>query len=69
MKEFLKFLFSNYIHSNYNIILVTHQSLCKVILEIISKYENITPNLLNNYPLGKLCLVFDYNKWAFEKIN
>jgi bisphosphoglycerate-dependent phosphoglycerate mutase len=68
-KKFLKFLFINYIHSDYNIILVTHQSLCKVILEIINKYKNINKDLINNYSLGKLCLVFDYNNWTFTEIN
>ena len=68
LKNFLQYFFTKFIKTNYIVVLVTHQSLCKVILEIVNKYNLINKELLNNYPKGKLCLVFD-NGWCCKEIN
>ena len=68
LKIFLKYLFSTYHNTNYNIVLVTHQALCNVLIKIISKYKSINESLLTTYPKGKLCLVYD-NEWCCTEIN
>jgi|UniRef100_A0A6C0EFA6 2,3-bisphosphoglycerate-dependent phosphoglycerate mutase len=72
-------LIKKYFTTDYNILIVTHQSLCCAILEIINNKSKIlkesSPNLLNinsrlltDYPKGKLCLVFN-DGWDFKVIN
>lgn len=65
-KQFLKALISKYYNTNEVILLVTHQSLCQVILNIVKKFGQTKPeeSLFNNYPMGTLSLVFDNNKWT-----
>ena len=71
--EFLKILIRKYYSTNETILLVTHQGLCKVILNIIRKFgKKSKPDeeLCNNYPTGELSLVFDNNnEWIYEKIK
>jgi len=71
VKKFLKQIIYNYYKTNENILLVTHQGLCNVILNIISKFGNNKPNseLMNNYPIGCLSLIFENNQWNYKKIN
>jgi len=73
MKKILKNIISKYYCTDSNILLVTHQSLCRATLEIINNsntvYKNtIDLNFLDNYPLGTLSLVYD-NGWIFKQIN
>ena len=77
IKIILIHLIKKYGHTNYNILLVTHQSLCTAILQIIknSNHEystkfktDIDNHLLYNYPKGKITLIYD-NDWYFELIN
>ena len=71
VKIILKKIISTYINTDYNILLVTHQSLCKAILDIIISCNNdiiINDFIINNYPKGKLSLIF-YNEWCFKLIN
>jgi broad specificity phosphatase PhoE len=70
-KQFLKALISKYHNTNEVILLVTHQSLCQVILNIIKKFGKVydpTNTLLNDYPMGTLSLVFDNNNWTYKII-
>jgi broad specificity phosphatase PhoE len=73
VRIFLKELILQYCETDFNIVIVTHQSLCFGILKVVNKlseeYKNkIDPHLLRNYPKGKLCLVFN-NGWTFKLIN
>jgi broad specificity phosphatase PhoE len=72
VKIFLLHIIKNYKDTKYNILLVTHQSLCCAILEIINNSkiykETIDSHLINNYPKGKLALVFD-NNWTYKMLN
>jgi broad specificity phosphatase PhoE len=69
MKRILSNLIKKYHNKDTNILLVTHQSLCHAVLEIINKYnKNIDNHILHNYPKGKLCLIFD-NDWVFKLLN
>jgi hypothetical protein len=57
--------------SNDNILLVTHQVVCKVILKIVKNYGVLKPNKedLLSYPKGGLTEVFDNTYWVFKPIN
>jgi len=68
IKIILKNLIIEYANTNSNILLVTHQSLCCAVLEIINKNKSVDQQLIANYPKGKLALVFD-NGWDFKTIN
>lgn len=70
IKIVLQRIIKKYGNTNNNILLVTHQSLCSAILEIINKNTNLQldTHTIMNYPLGKLTLVFD-NYWCYKLIN
>jgi broad specificity phosphatase PhoE len=71
IKIILKNLIENYINTDYNILLVTHQSLCKAMLEIINSCNSnliIDSFIINNYPKGQITLIFN-NEWCFKLIN
>ena len=70
-KQFLKALIGKYYNTNEVILLVTHQSLCQVILNIVKKFgKTYKPDkdLFNSYPMGTLSLVFDNNEWIYKAI-
>jgi hypothetical protein len=71
-KQFLKALIDKYHKSNEVILLVTHQGLCHVILNIIKKFgkpDSQPPmDFFEKYPTGTLSLVFDNNEWMYKKI-
>jgi 2,3-bisphosphoglycerate-dependent phosphoglycerate mutase len=71
-KSFLKILITKYYYTDETILLVTHQGLCKIILNIIKKLgqkDKPSEELCNNYPTGELSLVFDSNnEWIYKKI-
>jgi broad specificity phosphatase PhoE len=72
VKKFLKHLINENYRTDKNILLVTHQGICKVILKILNKFCEsclLTPEALNNYPLGSLSLIFDRDNWIYKKIN
>lgn len=70
VKEFLRTLFVEYSKTDYNIVIVTHQSVCNSILGLVNKHSNrfkgkLSEKILNNFEKGKLCLIFD-NDWTYE---
>jgi broad specificity phosphatase PhoE len=70
-KQFLKALITKYYNTDQVILLVTHQSLCQVILNIVNKFGKSSKpeeTLLNEYPMGTLSLVFDNNEWIYSII-
>jgi broad specificity phosphatase PhoE len=72
-KRVLKDIISKYFETDYNIILVTHQSICRTILKIVNskstEFKNkIDESIINNYKTGKLCKVFD-GGWTYQPIN
>jgi 2,3-bisphosphoglycerate-dependent phosphoglycerate mutase len=78
INKILKHLICKYKHTETNILLVTHQSLCISGLEKLIKSSNINieiknklkcTNIKNDYTTGKLCLIFNKNQWEFEEIN
>lgn len=70
-KNFIKHIITKYYKTNETILLVTHQGLCKIILNIIYKYGKIKPelNMIDSYPLGKISLIFEDSEWIYKKVN
>jgi broad specificity phosphatase PhoE len=70
VKRVLRKIFEENYDKDINIILVTHQSLCSSILEIVQKKnKDISDIPIENYEKGKLSLVFDTDKWLYTAIN
>jgi broad specificity phosphatase PhoE len=71
VKEVLKHIISVHSNTNDNLLLVTHQIVCRTILKIIKKFGVLKPSdeALNNYPKGGLTLVLDEGYWIFKPIN
>lgn len=65
-KRIIKEIIADNCNSNENILIVTHQGLCQVILNIINKSIPIN---IKEYPMGKLSLIFDTNNWNYKRIN
>lgn len=61
-KVFAKII-EKYCKTNENILIVTHQGICKSILQIILKKE------IENYDKGQLSIIFDGLKWKYCKLN
>ena len=68
IKKILYNLIKKYYNTNINILLVTHQSLCSAILEIVNKYNSIDNHIIHNYPKGKVSLIYD-NNWIYKILN
>jgi len=70
-KKFIKNIILKYHKTDNNILIVTHQGLCKIMLKIINKYGNIKPSneLIKEYPTGIISLIFENNYWIYKKIN
>lgn len=71
VKIFLRQLIAQYGNTEENILLVTHQEICRVILRIVKKYGLDKPGdeLLVNYPTGAISQVFEGTYWFFKPIN
>jgi broad specificity phosphatase PhoE len=70
IKNFISRLLNDHINSEYNIILVTHQIVCNLILKIVNRNnKNMHLDVTYNYPRGSLTKVFDVDKWVFKPIN
>ena len=66
MRKFMKNIYLKYKDTNHNIILVTHQSLCKSALKLNKNINN--SEIIQNYPLGKCCLILENDTWSFKEI-
>lgn len=71
IKEVLKHIFTSRYDSNNNILLVSHQPVCKSILGIVKRRSILKPDesVFNEYPKGALSQVYDNNIWSFKPIN
>ena len=68
-QKFIKHIITKFYKTNETILIVTHQGLCKVILSIIDKFEKVNSDLIENYPLGKISLIFKGTEWTYKKVN
>jgi 2,3-bisphosphoglycerate-dependent phosphoglycerate mutase len=64
IKNFLKNLITNHHKTDDNIIIVTHQIVCDIILKIGNKKLSDL-----SYPLGGISLAFEDADWTFKPIN
>jgi broad specificity phosphatase PhoE len=70
VKKFMKKLISEMLETDHNIIIVTHQVVCNIILQMATKkMDNIKIEPMFNYPRGGLTKVFDKDHFVFEPIN
>jgi broad specificity phosphatase PhoE len=69
--KFIKHIVNKYYKTDENILLVTHQGLCKILLKIVNNYAKNKPffETMNKYPMGTLSLIFDNFEWAYRQIN
>jgi broad specificity phosphatase PhoE len=68
-KKILKKIIETNYKTNDNILIVTHQGLCKNILKIVNNSFVIDTEYINEYKTGTVSLIFDTNKWVYKKIN
>ena len=69
VKRFLGKLINDNLSTSNNIILVTHQVVCNILIKFALKDETKKINITDNYPRGALSLIFDKDKWIFKTIN
>ena len=71
IKTILTKILTNYTNLNENIIIVTHQGICNLILKIVGKSLNDEQlkKLKFKYPTGGLTKIFDTENWVFKNIN
>lgn len=71
VKKVFKYIINKYYKTEKNILIVTHQGICKVILNIINNKSEIkiAKDDLENYNMGKVALIFDNLNWEYKKIN
>jgi len=71
VQKILKHIIAEHALNNNNIILVTHNIICKLILKIIKKFGNVKPSIndIQSYPKGGFTQVLDNTNWVFKPIN
>ena len=72
IKKIIKKILEENENENKNILLVTHQCVCCSIMKIIvgsKTYKKIKDINIENYELGKLCLIIDNKNWTITFIN
>ena len=67
-KKFLGELFNEYIKTDKTILLVTHQTMCCSVLNIVNKYNKLDKEVIYNYMTGQLTLVYN-NNWTYKPIK
>jgi 2,3-bisphosphoglycerate-dependent phosphoglycerate mutase len=74
IKRVLRKIIQDNNNSNHNILIVTHQTLCNAVINIVNKssseFKGKLNDSINNYKKGKLSLVFESEKgWTYKSIN
>ena len=70
VKKFMTKLVTDMLDSKYNIVIVTHQLICNIIIQLATKSnKNVKIDSTYNYMKGGLTRVFYKDKWVFEPIN
>ena len=70
VKNFITKIFNEYLKTKTNIIIVTHQIVCNIILKIVNRYnKKINLDVTYNYPKGGLTQIFNKDQWLFDPIN
>ena len=69
VKRFMSKLLTDELKSNYNVLIVTHQVVCNIILKYATCKTDLKIEITNTYPKGALTQIFDKDKWMCEPIN
>ena len=73
VKNFLRKILNEYCDKDINIIIVSHQIVCNIILKIVNKYnrtnKHINLDVTYNYPKGGLTKIFNKKQWIFDPTN
>jgi broad specificity phosphatase PhoE len=71
VKRILKKIIGEYYTTDYNIVIVTHQTICSIILSIVNEHSQkhkLKKSVISNYEKGQLTLVYE-NGWTYKSIN
>ncbi len=70
VKNFITKLISETIHTKHNVLIVTHQIVCNMLLKIATrKAKGVNIDSTYNYPRGGLTKIFDTEEWCFKPMN
>ena len=71
IKKILIKILTNHSNKDDNIIIVSHQGICNLILKIVGKSidNDRLKKLQFKYPTGALTKIFDSKNWVFKNIN
>ena len=69
-KKILSYILSKYYNTDFNILIVTHQTTCKCLINIVNKLLiNYSKNKDFIYEKGELTLIFENNSFLIKKIK
>jgi len=69
VKRFMAKILTDELKSKHNILIVSHQVVCNIILKFANRNTDVKLEVTHNYPRGGLTQVFSKDKWLFEPIN
>lgn len=69
VKIFISKVVEDMMESKHNVVIVTHQIVCNIILQMATKKKGMTFETTFNYPRGALTKIFDENSFTFAPIN
>ena len=69
VKRFMSKILTDELKNKYNILIVSHQIVCNIILKYATRESDIKIDITANYPKGGLTQIFDKDKWIYEPIN
>ena len=69
VKRFMAKILTDELKSKHNILIVSHQVVCNIILKFANRNTDVKLDVTHNYPRGGLTQVFNKDKWIFEPIN
>ena len=69
VKRFMGKILTDELKSKHNILIVSHQVVCNIILKFANRNTDVNLDVTHNYPRGGLTQVFNKDEWVFEPIN
>jgi 2,3-bisphosphoglycerate-dependent phosphoglycerate mutase len=70
VKRFINKIITDEFKSDHNIVIVTHQIVCNILLQLANKLnKDIHIDSAYNYPKGGLTQILDKKKWIYKPIN
>ena len=69
VKAFISKVVEDMMESKHNVVIVTHQIVCNIILQMATKKKGMTFETTFNYPRGAVTKIFDEDSFTFVPIN